>query len=114
VLGSDEAACPPTSSQKVLKWTNISKRLFETFLSVGGRPQAPHQQGHPRRDAGEHMCRISPARFARAGLRGRRRNGRDGWPPTPRVGNGYTAALINFAFLAHAVLSTDEVVKALG
>lgn len=28
-------------------------------------------------------------------------------------GNGYTAALINFAFLAHAVPSTDEVVKAM-
>jgi hypothetical protein len=27
--------------------------------------------------------------------------------------DGYTAALINFAFLANAVLSTDEVVKAM-
>ena len=35
-------------------------------------------------------------------------------PRHPKWGNGYTAALINFAFLAHAVLSTDEVVKALG
>jgi hypothetical protein len=30
------------------------------------------------------------------------------------IDNGYMAALINFAFLAHAVLSTDEVVRALG
>ncbi len=35
-------------------------------------------------------------------------------PRHPKWGNGYTAALINFAFLAHAVLSTDEVVMALG
>lgn len=34
-------------------------------------------------------------------------------PRHPQWGNGYTAALINFAFLANAVLSTDEVVKAL-
>jgi nicotinamidase-related amidase len=31
----------------------------------------------------------------------------------PEWGYGYTAALINFAFLAHAVLSTEEVVKAM-
>jgi hypothetical protein len=31
----------------------------------------------------------------------------------PEWGYGYTAALINFRFLAHAVLSTDEVVKAM-
>lgn len=35
-------------------------------------------------------------------------------PRHPEWGDGYAAALINFAFLAHAVLSTDEVVKALG
>jgi nicotinamidase-related amidase len=35
-------------------------------------------------------------------------------PRHPEWGYGYTAALINFAFLAHAVLSTDEVVKAMG
>jgi nicotinamidase-related amidase len=32
-------------------------------------------------------------------------------PRHPEWGDGYTAALINFHFLAHAVLSTDEVVK---
>jgi nicotinamidase-related amidase len=31
----------------------------------------------------------------------------------PEWGYGYTAALINFAFLAHAVLTTDDVVKAM-
>ena len=30
------------------------------------------------------------------------------------VGDGYQAALINFAYMANAVLSTDEVVKAMG
>jgi nicotinamidase-related amidase len=35
-------------------------------------------------------------------------------PRHPEWGYGYTAALINFAFLAHAVLSTNEVVKAMG
>jgi nicotinamidase-related amidase len=34
-------------------------------------------------------------------------------PRHPEWGDGYKAALINFEFLAHAVLFTDEVVKAL-
>jgi len=34
-------------------------------------------------------------------------------PRHPEWGYGYTAALINFRFLAHAVLSTDEVVTAM-
>ena len=34
-------------------------------------------------------------------------------PRHPEWGYSYTAALINFAFLAHAVLTTDEVVKAM-
>jgi len=32
-------------------------------------------------------------------------------PKHPKWGYGYTAALINYAFLAHAVLSTDQAVK---
>ena len=34
-------------------------------------------------------------------------------PRHPEWGYGYTAALINFAFLAHGVLSTDEVLVAM-
>jgi nicotinamidase-related amidase len=34
-------------------------------------------------------------------------------PKHPEWGYGYTAALINYAFLAHAVLTTDEAVKAI-
>jgi nicotinamidase-related amidase len=34
-------------------------------------------------------------------------------PRHPEWGYGYTAALINFAFLAHAVLTTDDVLKAM-
>jgi hypothetical protein len=34
-------------------------------------------------------------------------------PDIPNGGYGYKAALINFAFVAHAVLLTDEVVKAM-
>ena len=34
-------------------------------------------------------------------------------PRHPEWGYGYTAALINFAFLAHAVLTTEEVVDAM-
>jgi nicotinamidase-related amidase len=34
-------------------------------------------------------------------------------PKHPEWGYGYTAALINFAFLAHAVLTTDETIKAM-
>jgi nicotinamidase-related amidase len=35
-------------------------------------------------------------------------------PKHPEWGYGYTAALINYAFLAHAVLTTDEAVEAMG
>jgi hypothetical protein len=34
-------------------------------------------------------------------------------PRHPEWGDGYTAALINYAFLAHSVLRTDEVVAAM-
>jgi nicotinamidase-related amidase len=34
-------------------------------------------------------------------------------PRHPEWGYGYTAALINFAFLAHAVMTTEDVVKAM-
>jgi hypothetical protein len=34
-------------------------------------------------------------------------------PKHPECGYGYTAALINYAYLAHAVWPTDEVVKAM-
>ena len=34
-------------------------------------------------------------------------------PKHPKWGYGYTAPLINYAFLAHAVLTTDEAVKAM-
>lgn len=32
----------------------------------------------------------------------------------PELGDGYKAALVNFGYIANAVLSTDEVVKAMG
>jgi nicotinamidase-related amidase len=32
----------------------------------------------------------------------------------PELGDGYESALVNFGFIANAVLSTDEVVKELG
>jgi nicotinamidase-related amidase len=32
----------------------------------------------------------------------------------PELGDGYKAALVNFGFIANAVLSTDEVVRAMG
>jgi nicotinamidase-related amidase len=34
-------------------------------------------------------------------------------PRHPELGDGYKAALINYGYLANAVLSTDEVVKAM-
>jgi nicotinamidase-related amidase len=34
-------------------------------------------------------------------------------PRHPEIGDGYTAALINYGFLANAVLTTDEAVKAM-
>ncbi len=53
------------------------------------------------RDLLEHGFEVAVAKDATAG------------PRHPEWGCGYAAALINFAFLAHAVLSTDEVVKAM-
>jgi hypothetical protein len=44
-----------------------------------------------------------------ARVRDRHCQGRNGWTP----GDGYQAAIINHRFLAHAVLSTDEVVDAM-
>lgn len=35
-------------------------------------------------------------------------------PRHPELGDGYKSALVNFGFIANAVLSTDEVVKAMG
>jgi len=32
----------------------------------------------------------------------------------PELGDGYNAAVINFGYIANAVLSTDEVVEAMG
>jgi hypothetical protein len=34
-------------------------------------------------------------------------------PRHPELGDGYKAAVINFGFLANAVLSTDDAVKAM-
>jgi hypothetical protein len=34
-------------------------------------------------------------------------------PKHPEWGYGYTAALIKYAFLAHAVLTTDQAIKAM-
>ena len=34
-------------------------------------------------------------------------------PHHPELGDGYKAALINFGYVANAVLSTDEVVEAM-
>jgi len=53
------------------------------------------------RDLLEQGFEIAVARDATAG------------PRHPEWGYGYTAALINFRFLAHAVLGTDEVVNAM-
>ncbi len=53
------------------------------------------------RDLLEHGFEITVARDATAG------------PRHPEWGDGYMAALINFRFLAHEVLRTDEVVKAM-
>jgi nicotinamidase-related amidase len=35
-------------------------------------------------------------------------------PRHPELGDGYPAALVNFGFIANAVLSTDDTVKAMG
>jgi hypothetical protein len=46
-------------------------------------------------------------------FRSSRRERCDGCTEAPRMGYGYEAALINYAYLAHAVLTTDQAVKAM-
>jgi len=53
------------------------------------------------RDLLEHGFEVAVVRDATAG------------PRHPEWGDGYTAALINFRFLAHAVLTTDQAVAAM-
>ncbi len=54
-------------------------------------------------------CAICSSGVLKSSLQGMRQL----LPDIPNGGYGYTAALINFRFLAHGVPSTDEVVKAM-
>jgi hypothetical protein len=71
------------------------------------------QQDHPRRYVSQHVRRISLAGIARARFRSSRRERCNGCAKASRMGLGYEAALISYAFLAHAVLTTDQTVKAM-
>jgi Isochorismatase family len=57
---------------------------------------------HRRADDAWDQFEVTVVRDATAG------------PRHPELGDGYTSALVNFGFIANAVRSTDEVVKAMG
>ena len=62
-------------------------------------------------NACQHVRRISLARVARTRFEVAVAKDAPAAPKHPDWGYGYQAALINFAYLAHAVLTTDETVK---
>ena len=86
----------PQTNDLVLQ---LRKRRISTVI-LGGMLANICVESHLR-DLLEQGFEVVVAKDATAG------------PRHPEWGDGYTAALINFAFLAHAVLSTDEIVKAL-
>ena len=96
VVVSPHRVWGPQTNDLVLQ---LRKRRI-TKVILGGMLANMCVESHLR-DLLEQGFEVAVAKDATAG------------PRHPEWGNGYTAALINFAFLAHAVLSTDEVVKAL-
>jgi len=97
VVVSPHSVWGPQTNDLVLQ---LRKRHISKVI-LGGMLANMCVESHLR-DLLEHGFEVVVAKDATAG------------PRHLEWGYGYTAALINFAFLARAVLSTDEVVKAMG
>src|SRR5262244_1885792 len=91
----DEVVGPQTNDLVL----QLRKRRIDRIV-LGGMLANICVESHLR-DFLEQGFEVAVARDATAG------------PRHPEWGDGYTAALINFKFLAHALLTTDEVVTAL-
>jgi len=78
-----------------LRKRNISK------IILGGMSANLCVEAHLR-ELLEQGCVVTAVKDATAGAR------------HPELGDGYKAALVNFGYIANAVLSTDEVEKAMG
>ena len=96
VVVSPHRVFGPQTNDLVLQ---LRKRRISKVI-LGGMLANMCVESHLR-DLLEQGFEVAVAKDATAALR------------HPEWGYGYTAALINFAFLAHAVLTTDEVVKAM-
>jgi nicotinamidase-related amidase len=96
VVASPHRVFGPQTNDLVLQ---LRKRGISKVI-LGGMLANMCVESHLR-DLLEQGFQVAVAKDATAG------------PRHPKWGDGYQAALINFAFLAHAVLTTDQVVKAL-
>lgn len=96
VIASPHKVWSPQSNDLVLQ---LRKRAVSKVI-LGGMLANMCVESHLR-DLLENGFEVAVVRDATAG------------PRHPTRGDGYQAALINYAFLAHAVVSTEEVVNAM-
>jgi nicotinamidase-related amidase len=96
VLCSPHRVWGPATNDLVLQ---LRKRRISTVI-LGGMLANMCVESHLR-ELLEHGFEVVVVKDATAG------------PRHPEWGDGYKAALINFAFLAHAVLTTDSVTRAM-
>ncbi|WP_293241202.1 cysteine hydrolase [Mycolicibacterium sp.] len=96
VVASPHKVWSPQSNDLILQ---LRKRSISKVI-LGGMLANICVESHLR-DLLENGFEVAVVRDATAG------------PRHPTRGDGYQAALINYAFLAHAVVSTDEVVGAM-
>ena len=96
VIASPHKVWSPQSNDLVLQ---LRKRAVAKVI-LGGMLANMCVESHLR-DLLENGFEVAVVRDATAG------------PRHPTRGDGYQAALINYAFLAHAVISTEEVVNAM-
>jgi nicotinamidase-related amidase len=96
VVASPHKVWSPQSNDLVLQ---LRKRAISKVI-LGGMLANMCVESHLR-DLLENGFEVAVVRDATAG------------PRHPTRGDGYEAALINYAFLAHAVVSTEEIVNAM-
>jgi nicotinamidase-related amidase len=96
VVASPHRVWGPQTNDLVLQ---LRKRRISTII-LGGMLANMCVESHLR-DFLEHGFEVMVVKDATAA------------PRHPEWGYGYTAALINFAFLAHAVVATDDAVRAM-